>query len=73
MMQRNRAVDLAGSTLTGSCHACAFFRDREEQERAAAEIRLPPGAEFDLSDLFGRGQVNSEAVRIANGLQFSGT
>src|ERR1051325_6537223 len=33
MMQRNRVVSLAGSTLTCSCHACAFFNSQEEEER----------------------------------------
>jgi hypothetical protein len=33
MKQRNRIVHLAGSTLAGSCHACAFFHSREEEER----------------------------------------
>jgi MEDS: MEthanogen/methylotroph, DcmR Sensory domain len=33
MMQRNRVVHLAGSTLACSCHACAFFHSREEEER----------------------------------------
>jgi hypothetical protein len=29
----NRSVHLAGSTLNCSCHACAFFSSREEEER----------------------------------------
>jgi hypothetical protein len=33
MMQRNRVVHLAGSTLACLCHACAFFHSREEEER----------------------------------------
>jgi MEDS: MEthanogen/methylotroph, DcmR Sensory domain len=33
MMQRNRVVHLAGSPLTCSCHACAFFNSRDEEER----------------------------------------
>jgi hypothetical protein len=33
MMQRNRTVHLAGSALTCSCHACAFFNSRDEEER----------------------------------------
>lgn len=33
MNQRNRVVHLAGSALNCSCHACAFFRSREEEER----------------------------------------
>ena len=33
MMQRNRVVHLAGSPLTCSCHACAFFSSRDEEER----------------------------------------
>jgi hypothetical protein len=31
--QSNRVVHLAGSTLSCSCHACAFFHNREEEER----------------------------------------
>ena len=33
MAQSNRIVHLAGSTLNCSCHACAFFYSREEEER----------------------------------------
>jgi hypothetical protein len=33
MMQRNRVVHLAGAPLTCSCHACAFFYSRDEEER----------------------------------------
>jgi len=32
-MQHSRVVHLAGSALTCSCHACAFFHSREEEER----------------------------------------
>jgi hypothetical protein len=31
MIQRNRVVQLAGSALTCSCHACAFFHSREDE------------------------------------------
>ena len=33
MIQRNRVVHLAGCTLACSCHACAFFHSRDEEER----------------------------------------
>jgi hypothetical protein len=37
MADSNRIVHLAGSTLDCSCHACAFFHSREEEE----QILLP--------------------------------
>jgi hypothetical protein len=33
MSQQNRAIHLAGSTLSCSCHACAFFHSREDEYR----------------------------------------
>lgn len=33
MNEEVRSVHLAGSTVTQSCHACAFFQTREEEER----------------------------------------
>jgi MEDS: MEthanogen/methylotroph, DcmR Sensory domain len=33
MLQRNRVVHLAGSTVACSTHACAFFHNPEEEER----------------------------------------
>jgi hypothetical protein len=33
MNESNRGVHLAGSTLNRSCHACAFFHSRDEEER----------------------------------------
>ncbi len=49
MNQRNRVVHLAGSALSCSCHACAFFHTREEEER----ILLPFLAEgMEAGDKF---------------------
>jgi hypothetical protein len=75
MLARNRAVQLAGSTLGCSCHACAYFHRNEDEYRTLLPF-LKDGVEagdkiFQIVDK--TRQEERRRVLTDNGFDFTGS